>query len=70
MPEIDEPTMQPGARNRQTEPSLWRSEDDLSDFALPTGPSELGIEAAIRRNPLTALIAAVLLGVVIGKSLR
>jgi hypothetical protein len=52
------------------EPSVWTSDDDLSTFALPVSSSSVDIQSLVRRYPLIALIAAVWLGIGIGKLTR
>ena len=52
------------------EPSVWTSDDDLSTFALPISSSAVDIQSLVRRYPLIALIAAVWLGIGIGKLTR
>ncbi len=70
MSNFDEHTAQPSTDQTRAEPSLSISDDDLVNFSMPTGSSSRDIEALVRRNPLTALIVAVGLGIVIGKLLR
>ena len=52
------------------EPSAWTSDDDLSTFSLPVSSSSVDIQSLVRRYPLIALIAAVWLGIGIGKLTR
>ena len=52
------------------ERSFRSSDDDLVTFALPTHSSFVEIQALVRRYPLVALVAAVWLGVGIGKLTR
>jgi len=70
MSSFDEPTAQTGANKTRAEVSLSMSDDDLVDFSMPTSSSSRDIEALVQRNPLTALIVALCLGIVIGKLLR
>ncbi len=70
MSSSDESSAQPGANETRAEPSLTTLDEDLITFALPTSSSSRDIEALVQRNPLTALIAAVGLGIVIGRLLR
>ena len=70
MASYDEPIAQPGANKTRPELSLQMSDDDLVGFAMPTSSSSRHIEALVPRNPWTALIAGVCLGIVVGKLLR
>ena len=70
MSNFDEPTAHPRADLPRVEASQWVSDDDLVAFALPTRASARDIDALVRRYPVTALIVAVGLGIVIGKLLR
>ena len=63
-------TNNPGENKIGAEPSIWGSDDDLSTFALPTSSSSRDIQTLVRRYPLIALIAAVWLGIGIGKLTR
>lgn len=56
-------------RNR-AEPFFASSDDDLVAFALPTRSSSSDIQALVRRYPLIALLAAVWIGVGLGKLTR
>jgi hypothetical protein len=58
---------EPSANRNQAKPM---SDDDLVGFAMPTSPSSRHIEALVPREPWTALIFGVCLGIVIGKLLR
>jgi hypothetical protein len=70
MSSFDEPTAQPGANKTRAKASLSMYDDDLAGFSMPASSSSRDIEALVQRNPLTALIAALCLGIVIGKLLR
>ncbi len=70
MSSFDEPTAHPRADTSRVAPSQWVSDDDLVVFSLPTRASARDIDALVRRYPVTALIVAVGLGIVIGKLLR
>ncbi|MEX0805187.1 MAG: hypothetical protein WD688_17970 [Candidatus Binatia bacterium] len=63
-------TNNPGENKIEAEPSVWASDDDLSTFALPISSSSRDIQTLVRRYPLIALIAAVWLGIGIGKLTR
>ena len=62
-------TNNPGENKTGAEPSLW-NDDDLTTFALPVSSSSRDIQTLVRRYPLIALIAAVWLGIGIGKLTR
>ena len=56
--------------NAAAEASLWTSDDDLTTFALPASSSSRDLQNLVRRYPLIALIAAIWLGIGIGKMTR
>jgi hypothetical protein len=60
----------PGGNNAAVEPSFWSSDDDLTTFALPASSSSRDLQSLVRRYPLIALIAAIWLGIGIGKVTR
>ena len=65
-----ESTSQPDAATTGPKASLWVDNGDLAQFAMPTSSSCCDVEGLIRENPLTAVLGAVCLGIVIGKLLR
>jgi hypothetical protein len=64
-----ESTSQPGMNKARAKPSMF-ADSSLAHFAMPASSSSSDIEAMVRRNPLAALLAAVCVGIVIGKLLR
>jgi hypothetical protein len=63
-------TNEPVENKSGAEPNFGSSDDDLAMFALPARTSSSDIQNLVRRHPLVSLIAAVWLGVGIGKLTR